>query len=305
MVTGPSSASAMFFSEILTEPVWTEMRKRHEERVDPLTQAQLDRASRGQKHPVYDFLFNYYSFRPSHLRRWHPGIGRVLLGSQAETYLQIKEYRKFSEGICADADTLSQKRRTSVQWILTFLENCQKRRPQFKCFGLHEWAMVYRSPEIRHEDYPFRLDPAEVARLVETVPICCSHFDAFRFFTPAARPLNRLQPEKNLQTELDQTGCLHVNMDLYKWAYKLSPFTPSELLADAFLLAVQIREVDMRASPYDLASLGFPPICIETPEGRTEYEQLQRKFTAEGEPIREQLIQVCRQILARSNPDSI
>ena len=32
--------------------------------------------SRGERHPVDDFLFEYYPNRPSLLRRWHPGLGR-------------------------------------------------------------------------------------------------------------------------------------------------------------------------------------------------------------------------------------
>ena len=52
-------------------------------------------------------------------------------------------------------------------------------------------------------------------------------------------------------------------MDLYKWAYKFYPWTPSDLIADAFELAVEIREIDMRASPYDLGVYGFEPITIE------------------------------------------
>ena len=46
-------------------------------------------------------------------------------------------------------------------------------------------------------------------------------------------------------------------MDLYKWAYKLSPATPGELVADCFELAADIRELDMRASPYDLRDHGY------------------------------------------------
>ena len=59
-------------------------------------------------------------------------------------------------------------------------------------------------------------------------------------------------------------------MDLYKWAYKLAPATPGELLADCFALAADVRELDMRASPYDLADLGYAPVPIETPAGRAD-----------------------------------
>lgn len=30
----------------------------------------------GGYHPVYDFLFEYYPIRPSHLTRWHPASAR-------------------------------------------------------------------------------------------------------------------------------------------------------------------------------------------------------------------------------------
>ena len=159
--------------------------------------------------------------------------------------------------------------------------------------------MVYRqdSAEVRHQAWPLRLPPGELARVVEQSAVCCSHFDAFRFFTSAARPLNRLQPTRETVPALEQRGCLHANMDLYKWAFKLAPFTPAELVADCFGLAWEIREMDMRASPYDLRALGFEPIPIETPAGRAEYERAQRAFAARGEPLRARLLALCDQLL--------
>ena len=160
--------------------------------------------------------------------------------------------------------------------------------------------MVYRqSPdEVRHNRFSLRFAPAEVARIVESLPVCCSHFDAFRFFTALARPLNKLQTTRAETSQLEQRGCLHANMDLYKWAFKLAPFTPSELVADCFALARDIREVDMRASPYDLRALGYEPIAIETPAGRADYESHQRTFATRGEPLRARLIALCARLLA-------
>ena len=43
-------------------------------------------------------------------------------------------------------------------------------------------------------------------------------------------------------------------MDLYKWCYKLGPLIESELLMDCLELAADARELDMRASPYDLSA---------------------------------------------------
>ena len=79
-------------------------------------------------------------------------------------------------------------------------------------------------------------------------------------------------------------------MDLYKWAYKLAPLVDSDTVADCFALALDIRALDMRASPYDLVSLGYPPVRIETPEGRAEYAAAQRGFADRAAPLRHRLI---------------
>jgi hypothetical protein len=79
-------------------------------------------------------------------------------------------------------------------------------------------------------------------------------------------------------------------MDLYKWAYKLSPLVDSELVADCFALARDVRELDMRASPYDLGALGYPPVPVETPEGRAQYAAAQRDFAGRAAPLRARLV---------------
>jgi hypothetical protein len=174
-------------------------------------------------------------------------------------------------------------------------------RPAFTgCFGLHEWAMLYRARrrEVRHESLPLRLGRAGTDDVVEAHQIRCTHFDAFRFFTPDARPLNALEPSREQQVELEQPGCLHANMDLYRWAGKLSPLINSELLVDTFVLAREIRVVDMQASPYDVSSLGYGPIPIETREGKAEYVAAQREFAERSTPLRARLIAECARLLA-------
>ena len=247
-----------------------------------------------------DFLFEYYRFRPSWLKRWHPGPDVVLLGESARDFLRWPEYHEITEGIALNASAFDPKRRDSLAWILNLLRITAERPPQYACFGLHEWAMVYRQTpdEIRHNAWPLRFAPDEIARIVDAQPVRCSHFDAFRFFTPPARPLNRLQPERATTPQFEQRGCLHANMDLYKWAFKLAPFTPAELIADCFALARDIREIDMRASPYDLQKLGCAAIAIETPEGRAEYEVHQRRFAERSQPLRARLAGLCERLLA-------
>jgi hypothetical protein len=157
---------------------------------------------------------------------------------------------------------------------------------------MHEWAMVYRlaEGEQRHEDWPLRLGPAGTDAVVEAQPVRCSHFDAFRFFTPSARPLNSLQPSRSEQIMLEQPGCLHATMDLYKWSFQLLPLVPSSVVARCFELARDVRELDMRASPYDLRELGYEPVPIETPQGRAEYAAAQKDFSQRGQRLRGDLL---------------
>jgi hypothetical protein len=153
---------------------------------------------------------------------------------------------------------------------------------------------------VRHEQLPLRLGQAGTDAVVESHRVQCSHIDAYRFFTRAAEPRNTLTPTRDTQQQLEQPGCLHATMDLYKWAYKLSPAVPGELLADCFALAADVRELDMRASPYDLRELGWAPVAIETPEGKAEYVAAQRGFAARGAALRERLLEVCRALLGES-----
>ena len=142
------------------------------------------------------------------------------------------------------------------------------------------------------------MQPADLAAFVEGQTINCSHYDAYRFFTPSARPLNTLNPQLETRLDMEQCACLHANMDLYKWTSKLWPWVGSDLVAEAFLLAMEGRDLDMRASPYDLSSMGYPPVMIEAEEGRRQYQQEQQAYAAKCAPARERLRQACLQIMA-------
>ncbi|HZD98096.1 MAG TPA: 3-methyladenine DNA glycosylase [Micromonosporaceae bacterium] len=282
--------SATIAAEVLSGLQWRARRSAHESRVDEWIAAHRDRRRVGRKHPVEDFLFTYYSSRPRQLRRWHPGAGVLLADADPADF--GPDYTSRSGGVTLDAARVRSRRGEAIAWMREVLAGTASRPPQFGCFGLHEWAMVYRqsADDLRHSDWPLRLTPAQTAAVVDANRVRCSHFDAFRFFTPAARPLNVLQPTRATQAALEQPGCLHANMDLYKWAYKLSPLVASELVADCFGLAREIRTVDMQASPYDLTGLGYPPIRIETAEGRAEYVAAQRDFADRAGILRVRLL---------------
>ena len=88
-----------------------------------------------------------------------------------------------------------------------------------------------------------------------------------------------------------------IDMDLYKWSYKLSPLIDSDIMMDAFELAYAARVLDMRASPYDLTALGFQPVRIEKPSGRAEYVRQQAVVAERAAVVRQALLARCRGLL--------
>ncbi len=285
---------------VLARAIWETEREEYLARVRPHTQERLDRMNRGEKHPVHDFLFEYYSFRPAHLLRWTPGFGVCLEGATRHD-VSWGEFETRDAGLVLPAAAFPSHRVHYLQWAVQYLATLLHREPSFACSGLHEWAMVYRDSNVRHPYVPLRLSAEETDRVVESQPLRCSHYDAFRFFTPAAVPRNRWELSRVETTQHDQPGCLHANMDLYRLGYKIAPFCPSAVIADAFDVACMAREVDMRASPYDLASYGYSPIRIETADGRAEYAEAQRHIYQQARPVREQLLTVYRELLANTS----
>jgi hypothetical protein len=289
---------------LLAPENWLRRETAHQERVRRYAEPYLARRSTGRKHPVEDFLFTYYTQKPGQLLRWHPGAGVVLAGADAAARSGWKHYRTLDDGelgsvglpagtmaVTVDRHAFLDDRNDAVAFAGIILRATAARPAQFGCFGLHEWAMVYRQDkfDLRHEYLQLRLGSAGTDKVVEDNRIRCSHFDAFRFYTPDAAPRNELAPSRENQRDLEQPGCLHANMDLYKWAYKLLPALPSELVMDCFELSWRIRAMDMRASPYDLAEWGYPAIRIETPEGKAAYVEQQRAFSAEAAALRKRL----------------
>jgi hypothetical protein len=285
---------------VLEQEDWCAREGAHMLRTRRWTRPYQQRRSRGEKHPVLDFLFQYYSYRPSQLERWHPGPGVVLAGGQARRFLDRPGYREIGGGVALDEAAFTPKRAETTRHLLGLLTATAARSPRLNCFGLHEWAMVYRQDagQVRHNQLPLRLGCAGTDTVVESLHIRCGHYDAFRFFTGPARPRNTVQPTRASQPDMEQPGCLHANMDLYKAAFRLAPFVPAELVADCFELAVEIRELDMRASPYDLSALGYAPIRIETPAGRADYARAQAGFARRSAPLRWRLIGRCHHLLA-------
>jgi len=240
-------------------------------------------------------------YSPAQLRRWHPGVGVVLEGaSERETW---KFYRYADGAATLDLDAFVSTLSATVRFVKELLSETAARPAHLGCFGLHEWAMVYQQTpgQHRHSSWPLRLGQVGSDEVVESHQIQCSHFDAFRFFSEPARGLNALSPSRDSQVAMEQPGCLHATMDLYKLAYKLSPALASDLTADCFDLARQVRELDMRAAPYDLRPLGYEPVKIETPDGKATYVNAQRDFAARAHLLRRRLIDACDALLTNAS----
>ncbi|GAA1984418.1 hypothetical protein GCM10009718_22240 [Isoptericola halotolerans] len=287
-------------------PGWRDRAATHAERADALTVVWRAARDRGEKHAIEDFLFTYYPTRVSHLRRWHAGVGAVVPAPADDERHGWRWYRGTplpdgATGVTLDVEAFLADRGEAVRYVRALVGATGSRAGTFGCFGLHEWAMVYRDAaagrDHRHP-LPLRLGHDGTDRVVESHRVGCSHFDAYRFFAPEARDANELRPSRERQVAMEQPGCLHANMDLYKWASKLGPAVPGELLLDAFELARDIRYTDMAASPYDVSGYGIEAVAIETPEGKAEYVRRQRGFAERAQGLRVRLLEVCDTVLA-------
>ena len=144
---------------------------------------------------------------------------------------------------------------------------------QFGCFGLHEWAMVYRQDDrsaAALRIVPLRLGQAGTDEVVRDASDPLHPLRRVPVLHPAAPGrATLLQPDLDVagRTWSSPAACMR------RWTSTSGPTScipvvPSDLLLDCFVLARAIRELDMRASPYDLTDLGYPPVRIETAAGQ-------------------------------------
>jgi hypothetical protein len=287
--------------ERLDSKSWIALAADHKARAEKWTLPYRQRSACGEIHPVYDFLFIYYRNPPSQLEVWHPGANDLLEAHPSDNCFSEKHYTREAEGIRLDPGKIDKTTRHRMEMAQALCRVVEKRPARFGCFGMHEWAMVYQGDddgEVRHrEKLTLRLPQKEVDAFIRSRPINCSHFDAFRFFTPSAKGFNRIQPDKHTRIENEQSGCLHTNMDLYKLAVQCMPWIGSEILWQCFELAAAARLLDMEASPYDCQALGLGCVPIETEAGRLLYEERQRALTEKSQPIRRSLIQSLQLVL--------
>jgi hypothetical protein len=284
---------------VLPVEIWREKVLEHKLKATRWTVPARERRAANQPHPIEDFIFTYYHFSYAKIEEWHPEYGvRLEWNDALPQAWQKSPYEREGDALRMAVTGLKEKEIQRLIWTRDLMAGTQERAPIFSCHGLHEWAMVYRGEDVRHGAYTkLRLSQAEVDALVESRPIRCTHFDAFRFFHPQALPLNRFQPTLLGRPEQEQPGCVHANMDLYKWAYKSMPWVGSDMLLACLELAIRLRSLDMRASPYDLSDFGCEPVKIETAEGRRLYEQEQLLLAQEAAPLRQRMVEILTRVI--------
>src|SRR3954447_140213 len=162
---------------VLEAADWTARRDAHEARVDAWVQPHLARRRAGVPHPVEGFLFTYYAHRPAALRRWHPGFGVALAAAPA--YADLKGY-EVRDGTATVSPGHVTSQLPLLRALHRLLTATAARPAQLGCFGLHEWAMVYRLEQhgVRHAGWPLRLGGDGTDAVVESHRVACSHFDA-------------------------------------------------------------------------------------------------------------------------------
>ena len=280
-------------NSVLSISQWREDQAAHKARASALTGGRRERRKLGTREPVADFMFEYYPYTPTKLETWFPGTG-VTLEVDADHEFDFPNYVS-ADGQSELDNAYRDKHRNRIESTLELLINTQSREEVFNCFGLHEWAMVYQidRQQIRHAD-PLRVSQQRVNSLVDEVGLRCTHIDAFRFFTEGAAPQNANQlniiPTRENQKEVEQPGCLHANMDLYKHCMWFQPMLPGALVLDSFELARDARALDMQASPYDLSGYGYLPIKMEEKTGRATYVARQRQIAQRAQILRSRLI---------------
>lgn len=300
VVSDPHPAAQPHIAPPLPSVEWKARAEAYLERVHRWTLPYKKRRSRQEAHPVHDFLFQYYMYSPGKLERWHPSPSESLVDSpEAREHFTPPEYLAAEGVLQRDPTGLTPNARADLEEARGVLVATRGRPPNFGCYGVHEWAMVYGGHDLRHVGIaPLRLPQDEVNAFVEAQPVACSHFEAFRFFAPDAKPMNRIPLEWSTRHDVEQPGCIHANMDLYRWAYSSMPWIGSDALLACFELAVELRVLDMQASPYDLRHFGFEPVAIETVEGRSEYQRRQKELSRKASVLREDLIGLLEGVLA-------
>ena len=105
---------------------------------------------------------------------------------------------------------------------------------------------------------------------------------------------------------MEQPGCLHAGMDVYKWAFKLTRWCRASWWPTASTWRARSGCSTCRPRRTTCASSGYQPVPIETPEGKAAYLERQRAFAERSNALRRRLLTVLDAALddaAAAGPD--
>lgn len=100
---------------------WTARAAEHAARVDELTAGHRGRRPAGVKHPVEDFLHQYYNHPVARLRRWHPGPGVMLADAADHSRAGWKHYAVEGPDLCLDSAAFVAARARTIEFVTGLL----------------------------------------------------------------------------------------------------------------------------------------------------------------------------------------
>src|SRR6187455_500405 len=117
---------------VLAEDEWSAAAEDHRARVRRWTGPHLERRQAGLAHPVLDFLFTYYAYRPAQLERWHPGPDVLLRGSAALSYLGSPGYvwDEAADGVRLEPTALPPRFAATAGFVRSLLAATASRPPR-------------------------------------------------------------------------------------------------------------------------------------------------------------------------------
>jgi hypothetical protein len=150
--------------ELTSRAAWRNQANEHRQIVSQWTSGRLSRRAIGEKHPVDDFLFDYYPISPAKLASWFPTFDEAL-EAQSQDYSDFNErIYAFNGGCIALRSSWLVEHEPKAQYAVEFLSRVATREAKIGCHALHEWAMVLEVDAVRHTDWPLRLTQCAAAK---------------------------------------------------------------------------------------------------------------------------------------------
>ena len=173
------------------------------------------------------------------------------------------------------------------------------------CFGLHEWAMVHRTDETRH-DVPLRLGGSGHRRGRRVAPHRLLALRRLPLLHPDGAPAERAVARPRRPGGVRAAG-LPARDDGPLQA-RLPALAAGRLRPRRRLLRAGVGRPRGRHArvALRLRLVGFEPIRIETAEGKRAYAAHQRAFADRAAPLRARLVEACDVLLSLlSMPDQV